>query len=59
MEIDAKKMVVKKAVRYILQTEIADRVLYQDRGCEEQLQRGLAEAENKLINYVLERISQQ
>lgn len=57
-QIDAKRTVVKKAVRYILQTEIADRVWYQDKGSEEQLQKGLSGAEDKLTNYILERMSQ-
>lgn len=51
-QIDPIKHAIKQAVRFILQTEIADEVWYQDRGCEEKLQKGLADSEEKLTEYI-------
>lgn len=39
---------MKEEIKKILQEEIADRVFYQDRSCEEALRRGLQSAQTRL-----------
>jgi len=51
-QIDLVKHALKQAVRFIIQREVADRVWYQDKDCEEQLQKGLSEAEDKLVDHI-------
>ena len=44
----------KMAIHHILQKEIADKVWYQDKGCEIQLKKGLDEAEKEIVKVLLQ-----
>lgn len=57
--IDREKEAIHHSVHYILQREIADRVWYENEGCEIQLKKGLDEAENKLSDYVKSSLQSQ